>query len=95
MSEDVSKSSSYIEDQRKIYPNHGKPWSAEDDDKLPKLESEYSKKYSREEVISKLSKYFGRNIGSIESRLIHLIIKNAENGVVVTIFLPFLRNLFF
>lgn len=80
MSDDVSKSSSYIEDQRKIYPNHGKPWSAEDDDKLPKLESEYSKKYSREEVISKLTKDFGRNHGSIESRLIHLIIKNAEKN---------------
>jgi len=72
--------SSYIEDQRKIYPNHGKSWSDEDLDKLPKLASEYSKKYSQEEVMSKLTKYFGRNQGSIETKLERLIVKNAEKN---------------
>ena len=48
---------------------HGEPWTPLLDKKLKHLWLEYSKSYSEKKVISKLTKYFKRNNGSIIARL--------------------------
>ncbi len=64
ITEDKPKSN-FIEKAREKYPNAYKPWSQNDDDILKK-EFEHGKNFNE------LSEIFGRAVGGIRSRLIHI-----------------------
>lgn len=54
--------STYMEQQRSVYPNAYKPWTESDDERLVAL-------YNEGKSISELAQMFLRNHGAIKSRI--------------------------